>query len=120
MKSIILSNNRNQIKISAKVADSFFTKLRGLMFSKEISLNSGLILSENSESVLNTSIHMLFMRYDIAAIWIDRNWNVVDKCLAKKWHLAYFSHRPATHILELNSSQLENFTVGDKLEIQNI
>ena len=54
------------------------------MFSKEISINSGLILSENSESVLNTSIHMLFMRYDISAIWIDRNWIVVDKLPGKK------------------------------------
>jgi uncharacterized protein len=118
MKSISLFNPRNNIHIKASVANTFFTKLRGLMFQKEIQPNSGLILSENSESILNTSIHMLFMNFNITAVWINKEWQVVDKCLAKKWHLAYISHLPALHVLELHSSQFENFTIGDQLEIQ--
>lgn len=118
MKSITLINPRYNTNIQAQVADTFFTKLRGLMFRKEIHPNSGLILSENSESILNTSIHMLFMNFDITAIWINKDWLVVDKHLAKKWHLAYVSHVPALHVLELHASQFENFSIGDKLEIQ--
>ncbi len=118
MKSILLVNSRNNIRINASVANNFYTKFRGLMFRKEIREDIGLILSERNESVLNTSIHMLFMRFDITAVWMDRNYFIVDKCLAKKWSLAYVSKVPAMHVLELNSSQYENFFVGDKLEIE--
>ena len=118
MKSITLVNPRNHTIIQAQVADTFFTKLRGLMFRKEIHPNSGLILSENSESILNTSIHMLFMNFDITAIWINKDWLIVDKRLARKWRLAYISSVPALHVLELHTSQFEYFSIGDKLEIQ--
>jgi len=118
MKTLLLTNTRSKVIITTQVAKTFFPKLYGLMFRKEIAPNSGLILSENSESILNTSIHMLFMNFDIAAIWISKDWVVVDKCLAKKWHLAYVSHIPAMHVLELPAFQFNNFLVGDKLEIQ--
>lgn len=119
MKTKILINPRNNVKVTIQVANTFFSKLCGLMFRKQINPNTGLILSEISESVLNTSIHMLFMNFDITAIWLNKDFTVVDKSIAKKWHLAYFSHVPAMHVLELPVRQFDNFSIGDKLEIQN-
>jgi len=104
--------------ISACVADTFFSKLAGLMFRKTLPHLEGLLLSDKNESIINTSIHMLFMRFDICAIWIDRSFQIVDKKQARKWTLAYFPKRAAKFVLELNISQINNFEVGDKLEIQ--
>lgn len=101
------------------VADSFFSKLAGLMFRKSIPLDTCLILSERNESIINTSIHMLFMRFDIAVIWLSKNFKVVDKTIAKKWHLAYFSHAPAKYVIELQPSHYDDFNIGDVLTLHN-
>jgi len=58
---------------------------------------------------------MLFMRFNIGVIWLSKDFSVVDKKLAKKWHPAYFSRFPAQHVIELHPTQLENFSIGDKL-----
>ncbi len=117
MKSARITNPRTNTTINIQIADTFFSKFRGLMFRKEIPANYGLILSERSESILNTSIHMLFMQFNITALWLDQNMTVVDKCVAKKWHLAYASHKPAMHVLELHENQDTNFSIGDSLHL---
>ena len=115
MKSVHITNPKNNTTITVQIADTFFAKLRGLMFRKEVLPSYGIILSERNESILNTSIHMLFMRFNITVLWLDRNLTVVDKCVAKKWRLAYFPHKPAMHVLELHESQNMNFDIGDTL-----
>jgi uncharacterized membrane protein (UPF0127 family) len=115
MKTNKIINDRNNIGIYCKIADTFLSKLCGLMLQKEISPNAGLILSESSESVINSSIHMLFMRFNIAVIWLNKDKFVVSKKLAKKWRLAYFSDKPACYIVETHPSQLENFSIGDHI-----
>lgn len=111
----ILRNPRNSVQIEIEVASTFFSKFCGLMLRKNIKDDHGLILSESSESIVNSSIHMFFMRFDITVLWLDHDFIVVDKCKAYKWHPAYFSKRPAKHVVEMNISQFDNFCVGDKL-----
>jgi len=115
MKSKFIFNPVSNISLNATIADTFLTKLAGLMFRKSIPIDTCLILSERYESILNTSIHMLFMRFNIGVIWLSKDFSVVDKKLAKKWHPAYFSRFPAQHVIELHPTQLENFSIGDKL-----
>lgn len=115
MKTIKLTNPRNNVVVTCQVADSFFSKFCGLMLRKEININSGLILSESSESIVNSSIHMFFMRFDITTLWLNKDLVVVSKTLAKKWHPAYFSKYPACHVVELHFAQLNNFEPGDKV-----
>jgi uncharacterized membrane protein (UPF0127 family) len=86
------------------------------MFRKTLEANTGIILSESSESIINSSIHMFFMRFDIGVLWMDRNYVVVDKCIAKKWRPDYFSKKPAKHVIEIPTSSMDNFLIGDKLE----
>jgi uncharacterized membrane protein (UPF0127 family) len=87
------------------------------MFRKRLAPDNGLILSESAESIINTSIHMLFMRFDITVLWLNHEFIVVDKCIARRWHPAYFSKYHAKHVLELHVSQFEHFAVGDVLQI---
>jgi uncharacterized membrane protein (UPF0127 family) len=117
MKNKIVKNLSSNTILNAKDANSFFTKLLGLVFQKEIANDSCLILSERSESIINTSIHMLFMRFDITVVWLSKSLVVIDKKIAKKWHLAYFPIKPAEYVLELHTSQYKNFSIGDQLQI---
>lgn len=95
----------------------FWTKFRGLMLKDKISLNGGVLLAEDKDSRINASIHMLFMRFDIAAIWINSANKVVDVQIAKRWRLAYMPVQPARFILETHVSQAENFRIGDTITI---
>jgi uncharacterized membrane protein (UPF0127 family) len=120
MKTIqIINNNQPEIKISANWYSSFFSKLKGLMFVTSLPNNTGIILVDNAESRVNTSIHMLFMNFDIATIWIDKSKQVVDVVYAKKWHLAYFPKKAAQYVLEINASHVNDFHIGDQLIFSN-
>jgi uncharacterized membrane protein (UPF0127 family) len=115
----IINLDHPEIKIHANWCSSFFANFKGLMFVKSIPDFSGILLVENSESRINTSIHMLFMNFDITAVWINSGHEVVDVVLAKKWHLAYFPKNKAQFVLEINSSHLNDIHVGDHLQFEN-
>jgi len=105
--------------IHAGICETFIQKLRGLMFYPSITLREGRLFIEKEESKLNASIHMLFMKFDITVVWIDRKFEVVDVILAKQWRPYYFPALPAQYTLELHASRLSEFHVGDKLLIKN-
>ena len=54
--------------------NSFFSKFRGLMFSKR----KNLILVLKKESRINAIIHMFFVFFPIEVYWLDKNKNIVD------------------------------------------
>lgn len=90
------------------------------MFNPGLPEYGGILLDEHSESVVNTSIHMLFMNFDITAVWINSNKQVVDVKLAKKWALAYFPKSPARYVLEISSDRMNDFQIGDRLEFSHV
>jgi uncharacterized membrane protein (UPF0127 family) len=117
MTTLLISNlYKKHEPIKVDLANTFGLKLLGLMFKKSLPDCSGLLISENSESVINSSIHMLFMNFDICAIWINKNYHVVDVQIAKKWHLAYFPKKKAQFVLEINSTRFDDFSIGDQLQ----
>jgi uncharacterized membrane protein (UPF0127 family) len=103
--------------INVLLADSFFQKFKGLMFAQNLQQDEGILLVEQNESVINTSIHMLFMNFDITAVWLDRNNKVVDVKLARRWRLAYASNFPAMSVLEIHQDHLNDYHPGDQLTI---
>ena len=104
--------------IVAKYCQSFLCQLRGLMFTSHLPENGGLLLAQGSESRLNASIHMMFMRIDLAVIWINKEYSVVDQVLARKWKLAYLPKQAAQYVLEMNVSNLSDFSIGDKVRFE--
>jgi uncharacterized membrane protein (UPF0127 family) len=90
---------------------------RGLMLTKELAPDGGIMLVGDAESKVNASIHMMFMRYDITVLWLDKEMVLVDKVLAKKWKMYYAPQAPAKYILEIHPDRFDDFAVGDKLEI---
>jgi uncharacterized membrane protein (UPF0127 family) len=111
----IVNSNKSNLSFHAKYCKSFFDKLMGLMFKKFINPDYGIILAETVESKLNSAIHMLFMNFDITVLWLNKDWVIVDKTVAKKWHLVYAPSKPAQYTIELHSTRYNDFSIGDKL-----
>ena len=116
MKTVKISKSSSPLTVvNVKVCDTFLSKLIGLMFSRELKPEDGLILVENNESRINTSIHMMFMNYDITVLWLDKQMVIVDKVLARKWVPFYIPKKPAQYVVELHHSKFSEYSIGDKL-----
>jgi uncharacterized membrane protein (UPF0127 family) len=102
--------------IRARYCADFWSKFRGLMLVPEIPVDGGVLLVEERESKINSTIHMFFMRFDISVIWIDGNNRVVDVQIAHKWRPSYTPARPARYILEAHIAQGDKFKIGDQVE----
>ena len=97
---------------------TFGSKLRGLMFRRSIDSDEGLVLAETRASIVATSIHMVFVPFDIAAIWLDENYRVVHKVLAKAWRPFYAAPKPARYVLEGPPALLDRITIGETLRFE--
>jgi len=102
-----------------KWCNSFGSKLRGLMFRRAIAPDEGLVLVETRSSIAATSIHMFFVPFDIAAVWLDENFQVVHKVLAKSWRPYYASPQAARYVLEGPPALLDRITIGETLRFED-
>ena len=103
-------------RITAEYCTSFWSKFRGLMFRRRLSEHAGIILADNSQSKVNSAIHMLFMNFDIAVIWIDSAYRVVDVKIARRWQPMVMPKSPAQYILETHPDRIGDFHIGDLVE----
>lgn len=119
MRFVKINNQTNPYApvLGTEYCDSFFEKFRGLMFRASLETDRAILLAEKSESIINTSIHMMFMRFPIGVLWLDKNYMVVDKRLAQPWRLAYAPGSPAQFVIEMHPDQLINHHPGDQLVI---
>jgi len=120
-KTISIENKNRRIDESLRVkyCDTFLTQLRGFTLRSHLALNEGLVLVGTRDSRLDSSIHMLFVSFDLAVIWINSHMQVVDKVLAKSWRPAYFSKQPAKYVLEVHPKRWEEFQIGDTVLFKN-
>jgi hypothetical protein len=120
-KPIFVNNLSKPLQKPARVgyADSFFHKLRGLMFRARLAQDDGLLLVEKRDSRLDTSIHMFFVPFDLAVFWINSEMAVVDKVIARSWRPAYFPKADAKFTLEIHPDRIGDYEIGDKVEFKN-
>ena len=113
----IVNQTRPEVKpMRAKYCQSFLCQLRGLMFTPALPENEGLLLVQGSDNRLNASIHMMFMRMDLAVFWINSEFFVVERVLARRWKLGYIPKSPARYVLETSVSSLNDYNIGDKVQ----
>ncbi len=99
----------------AKWCASFWCKFRGLQLVLRLPENEGLLFVTDGESRAATTIHMFFMFFSIAVIWLDSSGKVVDKCHAKPWRPVYAPNAPAQYFIEAKPSLLDRVEIGDRL-----
>ena len=101
---------------SAIWCSSRLCRLIGLQFSKPLEPDKGLLLVNQSEGVASSSIHMFFVFFPIAAIWINNDGLITSAQLAKPWRPFYASPKPARYILEASPETLSRVSVGDEVD----
>lgn len=123
MPRFIFVQNLDQPDVSparVKYCDSFFCRLRGLTFRNRLDPDDGLLLVQGKrDSRVDSSIHMLFVPFDLNVVWIDTNMTVVDKVVAKPWRPAYLPAQPARYVLEIHPDRWDDYQIGDKVEFKD-
>jgi uncharacterized protein len=98
-----------------RLCASFWCHFRGLQLVPRLPDDEGLLFVTDRESRTQTTIHMFFMLFSIAVVWLDSTGQVVDKKLARPWRPAYAPREPAQYYIEANPGLLNRVEVGDVL-----
>ena len=98
-----------------RVCDTFWRRLRGLMFRPALDPDEVYVFGYARESTAETSIHMFFVFFPIAVLWLDASQRVVDKVLAKPFRPYYAPRQPAQYFVEGMPGLLEGARLGDEL-----
>ena len=85
----------NMPALTIKIADGFWSRLRGLMLTNRLPENEGLLL------VGCSSVHTCFMRYAIDLVYLDRQGRVVRLDPGIRPWRASVGGKHAAHVLEL-------------------
>lgn len=100
-----------------KIYKDIFHKTRGLMFSRPLKKGEAIILEADEESILETTIHMLFVFFTIDVVWLNSNREIVEK----KENVRAFTplivpRKPAKYVIEFPKHTARHIRIGDKLE----
>jgi uncharacterized membrane protein (UPF0127 family) len=112
---VIHAGNGRTLLSQVYWCSSFLCKFRGLMFRRKLRPGEGLILVEPRSSRTATAIHMLFVPFPIAVVWMDDHFTVVDTVLARPWRPFYAPAAPARYTLEAAPDLLDRVGSGDRL-----
>ena len=79
-----------------EVANSFFKRLRGLMFKENYGKNKGMLFLKTRQ------VHSFFMKFDIYVVYLDKDFKVLDLELLRPGKIGR-KISGTKHILELSS-----------------
>lgn len=113
----ILHTRTGAHRVVLRLADGFFSRLRGLMLTASLQSDHGLLLTRCA------SVHCAFMRYPIDVVYLDRMGTVID-CVrgVKPWRastsIGSGRRGRTSHTLELAAGSIERLAIheGDHLE----
>lgn len=93
------------------IADSFCTRLAGLMFRKALPTATGLLLAPCN------SVHMCFMRFSIDVVYLDKDYKIIKVVKKLKPWIGFSMCRRAWAALEFSAGAAEQYglEVGKKL-----
>ena len=111
----IVRRNSGEIMFQrVRWCSSRWCRFRGLQLRHKLTPGEALLLVHPDDSQLQSSIHMFFVFFPIAAIWIDSTGRVTSAQLAKPWRPYYASPKPAQFVLETSPDFLTQVEVGDE------
>ena len=106
--------------LTVRSCDDFRCRFLGLMGRRDLPRENGLLFRWSRAGRVDTAIHMLFMRFPIAVIWLDTTGRVVDLRHARPWLNFLIPRAPAQYVLELHTERLIDFSLGDQIEWHEI
>ena len=85
------------------------------MFRFKLKPAEALLFEEKRESIVGTTIHMFFVFFPIAVIWLREDGTVVDTVLARPFRPYYAPTAPAKFFLEGPLFLLDSIKAGERL-----
>ncbi|NMA44830.1 MAG: DUF192 domain-containing protein [Candidatus Diapherotrites archaeon] len=107
-------NGKPLIK-KVKLANSPLERMRGLMFEDEKKFDYALVFTSPKEGKIESSLHMMFVFFPIAAIFLDSNKNVVDKTTLTPFTVNYTPKKPAKYVIEMPPKEAKKIKIKDKI-----
>ena len=95
--------------------NSFFSHLKGLMFSKRLRKNEGMLFVFPSSRQVD--IHMLFVFFPIDAIWIDEKGFIVHVARDVRPFTPFVKGGFSSYLLEVGAGTAQHVRVGDRVTI---
>jgi uncharacterized membrane protein (UPF0127 family) len=94
------------------VADHFWARFRGLMLRRELPAREGLLIRPG------TSIHMMFMRFPIDAIFCDKDNRVTSVAHGlRPWIGLASGKKGAKYVIELPDGAAVNVAAGHQMQL---
>ena len=117
LKSITLKNSNEKIA-EIKIANTFFSRLMGLMFKKNAKVPLLFEIPEKLNWKERSSIHSFFMRFEIILVFIDESNVVYEIANLRPWN-CYIPKKPAKYIVEFDRREFNDcLKIGDEIEIK--
>ncbi|MES9970360.1 MAG: DUF192 domain-containing protein [Candidatus Thiodiazotropha sp.] len=109
------SESKMPPNLTVQMADSYFSRLRGLMGKKSMGDTGGLLLKKCS------AVHTIGMRYTLDLVFMDKSGKVL-KCTEGVKPFRTASARGAYYTLELNQGmiQKQDIKVDDRFELNAV
>ncbi len=108
--------NKSETIAIVKFANDYISRLKGLMFKKD--LNYVLVLKPSTSSHrFFSSVHTLFMKFSIDIIFLDEKKKVFEIITISPWKF-HTPKKPSHYILEIKKGLIEKYeiAIGDKLD----
>jgi uncharacterized membrane protein (UPF0127 family) len=118
MANAALYNKTTQSALAARVVrcDTFWKRGLGLMFHRPLPKEEVYLFVLDRPSVLDATIHMFFVSFPIAVVWLDEAKRVIHRVLAQPWRPYYAPPKPARYFLEGHPDLLVQVDIGDEVE----
>jgi len=113
--NMLINETKNKVwHGKVKLADTFFRRFKGLMFTPNV--NYALVFILPAETKANASIHTFFMLQSIDVIFLNSAKEVVDFKKAKPWRV-YIPREAAKYVIEGPSGIIHALEVeiGDRI-----
>ena len=96
-----------------KLADSFWSRFKGLMLTQPMQDNEAILISQCKQ------VHTHFMNYAIDIYYLDKQMQVLDKLLnVQPWGFTRY-YKNAYYVLETMPNAIKDINIGDSLAIKN-
>ena len=116
-KGIYNKTTKENININLKYADTYFKRLKGLMFKKNI--DYGLVFIIKAKNRFSSGIHTSFMKFNIDVYFLDENLKIFDIQTLKPWE-KYTPLKKADYIIEFEENKIKNNQKITRHEMLNL
>jgi len=104
-----------KIELEIELADTHFSKARGLMFRRK--LDHALVFLLDSETILGATIHSFFVFFPFDIVWLDNGRKIVDMAVVRPFRLFVAPKKRARYFLELPAGTIARagLSIGQKI-----